>query len=77
MSRITVADIFRRHLDAGAALSAKQWQVANAIMNCRTAVLGGHQTSCDACGHLEVRWHSCRDRHCPQCQSMASSDWPQ
>jgi hypothetical protein len=75
MSTITVADIFRRHLEPGAALSAKQWKVANAIMNCRTAVLGGHLTACDACGYQEPRWHSCRDRHCPQCQSMASSDW--
>jgi len=36
-----------------------------AIEVCRTAVLGGHKDQCDHCGHLEISYNSCRNRHCP------------
>lgn len=45
------------------------------IMQCRTAALGGHLDQCDACGHQRISYHSCRDRHCPKCQSIARHDW--
>ena len=45
------------------------------ITQCRTAALGGHLDQCDACGHQRISYHSCRDRHCPKCQSIARHDW--
>lgn len=81
-SRIEVADVFRRH---GAAyrdrnaghLSRGQLKVMGAVEACRTAALGGHVERCDngACGHTTIAYNSCRDRHCPKCQSNAARDW--
>ena len=42
---------------------------------CRTAALGGHVEQCDRCGHTRVWYNSCRNRHCPQCQSLARAAW--
>ena len=83
MSRPTleVADIFRRYGDTyrqahGSQLVHKQWQqVMNAIECCRTAALGGHLEQCDSCGHQRSAFNSCRDRHCPKCQSLARAQW--
>ena len=76
---ITVAD-FRRYGDtfraqAGAALSTAQRRVMTAIEQCRTAALGGHVEQCDRCGHRRVWYNSCRNRHCPTCQSLARAAW--
>ncbi len=57
------------------ALTASQAKVWRAIVNCRTAALGGHLMACDACGHSEYHYHSCRNRHCPQCQTRAKDAW--
>jgi hypothetical protein len=46
-----------------------------AVARCRTAVLGGHVDVCDGCGHAEIAYNSCRDRHCPKCQSMSQARW--
>lgn len=46
-----------------------------AISACRTSVLGGHVEVCDQCGHVEISYNSCRDRHCPKCQYMAQARW--
>jgi len=46
-----------------------------AIETCRTAVLGGHGDVCQSCGHLEISYNSCRNRHCPKCQSLAQARW--
>jgi hypothetical protein len=51
---------------------AKAWR---AIVSCRTPALGGQQLRCDGCGAEQWRWHSCRNRHCPQCQSRARDAW--
>ena len=82
MSRaaLTVAEIFRRYGDAfrtevGAALSTAQRRVMTAIEQCRTAALGGHVEQCDHCGHRRVWYNSCRNRHCPTCQSLARAAW--
>ncbi len=45
------------------------------IAACRTAALGGHLDSCPDCGHQRPSYNSCRDRHCPKCQSAARADW--
>jgi len=46
-----------------------------AIEVCRTAVLGGHKDQCDHCGHLEISYNSCRNRHCPKCQTLRKEKW--
>lgn len=51
---------------------ARAWR---AIVACRTAALGGQRLRCDGCGAEQWRWHSCRNRHCPQCQARARDAW--
>ena len=57
------------------ALTAAQAKVWRAIVACRTAALGGHVDRCDACGVMRHVYHSCRNRHCPQCQTRAKEAW--
>jgi len=78
--KLEVADVFRRYGEAyrqqhGASLSVAQWRVMSAIEACRTAVLGGHRERCDQCGQERNAFNSCRDRHCPKCQSLARAQW--
>src|SRR6202030_752671 len=47
----------------------------SAIELCRTAALGGHIERCDRCDHQRICYNSCRDRHCPKCQSLARAQW--
>lgn len=56
-------------------LSAQQIKVSMDIMSCRTATLGGHASLCDECGHLAIRYNSCRNRHCPLCQGIKKDIW--
>jgi putative transposase/transposase-like zinc-binding protein len=77
---LEVADIFRRfgpvYRQAHAhALARAQRRVMRAIELCRTAALGGHRECCDACGHQRIAYNSCRNRHCPKCQSLARAQW--
>jgi len=46
-----------------------------AIEVCRTATLGGHKDQCDHCGHLQISYNSCRNRHCPKCQTLRKEKW--
>ena len=46
-------------------------------ISCRTAALGGQLLACDACGHSHWQYHSCRNRHCPQCGARAKDAWLQ
>ena len=46
-----------------------------AIEACRTSVLGGHLDLCTACGHSTPAYNSCRNRHCPKCQSLRQAQW--
>ena len=48
-----------------------------AIENCRTAALGGHVARCEnaKCGYTLIAYNSCRNRHCPKCQSAAAREW--
>ncbi len=45
------------------------------ITRCRTAALGGHRDQCDRCGHQTISYNSCRNRHCPKCQTNARDKW--
>ena len=56
-------------------LSTAQQRVMAALESCRTAALGGHVERCDHCGHTRVWHNSCRNRHCPGCQSLARAAW--
>jgi hypothetical protein len=47
----------------------------SAIEACRTSLLGGHKDECDNCGHLKISYNSCRNRHCPKCQSLRKEKW--
>ena len=77
---LEVADIFRAH---GAAwrganaghISLNQLKVMSAIERCRTAALGGHVARCEDCAHEHIAYNSCRNRHCPKCQSGAAKAW--
>ena len=44
---------------------------------CRTAALGGHIQRCDQCGYQLQSYNSCRNRHCPKCQTLAKEQWLQ
>ena len=57
------------------ALSPQQGKVVGALRACRTEALGGHIVQCEACGFTQTRYHSCRNRHCPQCQPSATQQW--
>ena len=72
--------MFRRYGQAyrehhGASLCTAQRRVVSAIELCRTAALGGHVERCDRCDHQRICYNSCRDRHCPKCQSLAHAQW--
>jgi hypothetical protein len=82
MSRpaVEVADILRAH-DASFFDRNQSWltfqhlTVLRAISRCRTAALGGHIDSCSRCGHQAISYNSCRNRHCPKCQTQARQRW--
>ena len=58
-----------------ATLTWPQVKVLNAIARCRTAALGGHRDQCSRCGHQTISYNSCRNRHCPKCQTNARDQW--
>ena len=76
--RLEVADILRAHGDAYRArhpVSPEQSTVLRRLCACRTAALGGHVDTCDACGTVQISYNSCRDRHCPKCQTTRQMEW--
>lgn len=56
-------------------LSYQQLKVMRAIAGCRTAALGGHVDVCSQCGYQAISYNSCRNRHCPKCQTQARQRW--
>ncbi|MCY4592734.1 MAG: transposase zinc-binding domain-containing protein [Alphaproteobacteria bacterium] len=75
---LEVADILRQRRDAYAEshrLSAQQHRVIDALVNCRTAALGGFKAQCDHCGAVTIQYASCRNRHCPKCQTLSQVRW--
>jgi hypothetical protein len=59
----------------GHGLSGREDRVLRAIAACRTEAMGGHITACDSCGTEHYCYHSCRNRHCPKCQTHAKEQW--
>jgi hypothetical protein len=75
-----VADVFHRHGPAyirahGAHMGRVERRVMSAVQLCRTAALGGHVEACDSCSFVRNAYNSCRNRHCPKCQSLAQGAW--
>lgn len=76
--RLELAQVLRAHGAAylqSHATAAVQRHAMAAIETCRTASLGGHARVCDACGAIAVSYNSCRNRHCPKCQTLAKERW--
>ena len=73
-----LADIFRLYADdyrRSHAVSYEQLKVMHHIQICRTAALGGHVEQCDQCAFEQIAYNSCRDRHCPKCQTLTKEKW--
>ena len=76
--RLTVGGIARAHFGdfiARHALSEAQRKVLRDVAACRTPVLGGRLDVCARCGDEKTVFHSCRNRHCPTCQSLSQARW--
>jgi hypothetical protein len=76
--KIEVQTVFQRYgaeFLAGHKLSNAQYKALRAISECRTAGLGAHTDFCDECGAERISYNSCRNRHCPKCQTLQKEDW--
>jgi len=71
---VTLQGILNRFVD-DTSLDPRRREVCRHLQSCRTAALGGQQLQCDECGSEQRWYHSCRDRHCPQCQGRATHQW--
>jgi hypothetical protein len=77
---LTVAEVIRGCLDEflekyGAELTSEQRRALKDLASCRTAALGGHVLGCTECGHRQIAYNSCGNRHCPTCQATAAARW--
>jgi hypothetical protein len=78
--RLTVAEVIRSCLDEflekdGPELTPEQRRALTDLVSCRTAALGGHVLGCPECGHQQIAYNSCGNRHCPTCQATAAARW--
>jgi len=76
--QVQLADIFRLYADdyrRSHSVSYQQLKVMHHIQICRTAKLGGHVEQCDQCAFEQIAYNSCRDRHCPKCQTLTKEQW--
>lgn len=77
-NQLELADVFRKYGDDyrhNNFLSIEQSKTMYHIEICRTAALGGHTEACDHCGFKKNSYNSCRDRHCPKCQTLVKEKW--
>ena len=78
--QLEVADILRAYGEVYARdhrVSVPQATVLRHLVDCRTAALGGHVDRCASCDQVRISYNSCRDRHCPKCQSLKKAEWLQ
>ncbi len=78
MSNLTLQRLLQQHLGDYChdhQLDEQRLKVCRHILNCHTPALGGLQFQCDHCETQIPQYHSCRDRHCPQCQQRATRQW--
>jgi len=76
--KMELADVFRLYACAYRncnRLPLAHLKVMRAIEVCRTAALGGHLQQCDHCAYQRPAYNSCRNRHCPKCQSLCKARW--
>jgi hypothetical protein len=76
--KLEVADIFQRYIEdyrRDHPVPHVQQKAINAILQCRTAALGGHIDMCNHCGAIDISYNSCRNRHCPKCQTAKKLRW--
>jgi Putative transposase/Transposase zinc-binding domain len=70
--------LLKHHRDTADSISnAHVQKVLQRLKVCRTASLGYHLYRCtnEDCGQLKYQYHSCRDRHCPQCGAVKKEEW--
>jgi predicted Zn-ribbon and HTH transcriptional regulator len=70
-----VFDLYGEAYRQSHAMSVEQMKVMSAIRKCRTAELGAHIDACESCGCADISYNSCRNRHCPKCQTLAKERW--
>jgi hypothetical protein len=73
--RPELAGVLARHAASLAGLNHDQARTVRALIGCRTAALGGHLRRCDSCRRESPLYNSCRNRHCPKCQSLDQTLW--
>ena len=56
-------------------VTLQQLKVINSIKSCKTEALGYHKEQCEECGHTQLRYNSCNNRHCPNCQTINKEQW--
>lgn len=75
---IELQDIFSKYEQAYKSkykVSIYQEKAITAIKNCRTNFYGAHIDLCNECGNVEISYNSCRNRHCPKCQTISKERW--
>ena len=75
---LELASLFARFGDAyrqNHTLPREHLRTLRAIELCRTAALGGHVEQCCQCSFTRIAYNSCRNRHCPKCQSLDRAEW--
>jgi hypothetical protein len=78
MNNLTLQRLFEQYLDdytQGHPLDNQRLKVCRHLLHCHTPAMGGMSYQCDHCEHEVALYHSCRDRHCPQCQQRATRQW--
>lgn len=72
-----IADVIRQFYDDDfrKGIPVYQQRTLKALLQCRTAALGGHIDVCDGCGLLQISYNSCRNRNCPKCQGLEKESW--
>jgi hypothetical protein len=70
-----VLEVHWDHIDHSKEYNNWQKRTLRALKICRTSELGGHIDSCDSCGHVNLSYNSCRNRHCPKCQGQQREQW--
>ena len=75
--RFQVADVLDKAWAGVETAGFTTWQIRTlrAVKDCRTQALGGHIDACNECGHLQISYNSCRNRHCPTCQGHKREQW--
>jgi predicted Zn-ribbon and HTH transcriptional regulator len=75
---VEIQEIFKQHgycYRKAHKLPLIHHKAMNSIEKCRTSDLGGHVNECDECGYTRISYNSCRNRHCPKCQTLTKERW--